>query len=89
MEKDVSAIEDMEKWLTSLPKNKPFFAFLFLDSVHSAIFPETEEFTVFKPYWKEVNQIKLSNDFDRTPISTDTRTPCTSRIKILLVPLIS
>lgn len=38
MEKDVSAIEDMEKWLTSLPKNKPFFAFLFLDSVHSAIF---------------------------------------------------
>lgn len=67
MEKDVSAIEDMEKWLASLPKNKPFFAFLFLDSVHSAIFPETEEFTVFKPYWKEVNQIKLSNDFDRTP----------------------
>lgn len=67
IEKDESAIEDMEKWLTSVPKNKPFFAFLFLDSVHSAIFPETEEFTVFKPYWKEVNQIKLSNDFDRTP----------------------
>ena len=67
MKKTNLQLEDMEKWLTSVPKNKPFFAFLFLDSVHSAIFPETEEFTVFKPYWKEVNQIKLSNDFDRTP----------------------
>lgn len=67
MEKDEACIHDMEDWVQKLPKDKPFFAFLFLDSVHAAAFPETEEFTVFKPYWKEVNQIKLSNDFDPTP----------------------
>lgn len=67
MEKDEASIRDMEDWIKKLPKDKPFFAFLFLDAVHAAAFPETEEFTVFKPYWKEVNQIKLSNDFDSTP----------------------
>ena len=67
LEKDESAIRDMEKWLKGLPKNKPFFAFLFLDAVHATAFPETEDNIVFKPYWKEVNQIKLSNDFDPVP----------------------
>lgn len=67
LEKDESAIRDMEKWLKGLPKNKPFFAFLFLDAVHAAAFPENEGNIVFKPYWKEVNQIKLSNDFDPVP----------------------
>ena len=67
MEKDEASIHDMEKWVQKLPKDKPFFAFLFLDAVHAAAFPETKEFTVFKPYWKEINQLKLSNDFDPTP----------------------
>ena len=67
IEKDENAIKDMEEWLKKLPSKTPFFAFLFLDAVHAAAFPETSEFSVFKPYWKEVNQIKLSNDFDPIP----------------------
>ena len=67
IEKDENAVKDMEEWLKKLPNKAPFFAFLFLDAVHAAAFPETSQFSVFKPYWKEVNHIKLSNDFDPIP----------------------
>ncbi len=67
IERDENAIKDFEAWLTSIPKSKKFFSFVFLDNVHAAVFPEDKENTVFKPYWKTVNQLELNNDFDPLP----------------------
>lgn len=66
LERDENAIKDFEDWLTKLPKDQKFFSFIFLDNVHAAEFPKGKEFEIFKPYWKEVNHLKLNNNFDRT-----------------------
>lgn len=66
LERDEAAVSDFETWLTQLPKDKKFFTFVFLDAVHASAFPETPENEVFKPYWKSVNQLELTNTFDPT-----------------------
>lgn len=63
---DQFAIEDFENWVKKLPKGKPFFSFIFLDSVHAYDFPKTPEHEYFVPYWKNINHMKLNNDFDPT-----------------------
>lgn len=64
LERDENAISDLSNWLKKRDPSSPFFAFLFLDAVHSTQFPEGKENEKFKPYWKNVNQLELSNDFD-------------------------
>ena len=66
LERDENAIYDFEKWLTTLPKGQRFFSFIFLDNVHASEFPIGKEYEIFKPYWKEINHLKLDNNFDRT-----------------------
>lgn len=67
IERDKAAIDDFTAWLKSLPKDKKFFSFIFLDNVHAQAFEGNPEDAPFQPYWKEVNQLKLSNSFDREP----------------------
>ena len=44
---------------------EPFFAFIFLDNVHAyQLDPHGEKH--FKPYWKSVNNLKLSSDTNPT-----------------------
>lgn len=65
VEADKFSVEDFEHWQSSLKKGQKFFGFIFLDSVHAYDFPKPE-FEVFKPYWKNVNHMELSNSFDPT-----------------------
>lgn len=67
LERDQAAVSDFGDWLKKLPKDKRFFSFIFLDNVHAAAFPENKENIVFQPYWKNVNQLELNNDFDPVP----------------------
>lgn len=67
VESDKFAVEDFEKWQQSIKNGKPFFGFIFLDSVHAYDFPREPKYEVFKPYWKNVNHLELSNSFDPAP----------------------
>ena len=67
VESDKFAVEDFEKWQPSLKNREPFFGFIFLDSVHAYDFPREPKYEVFKPYWKNVNHLELSNSFDPAP----------------------
>lgn len=67
VESDKFAVEDFEKWQQSIKNGEPFFGFIFLDSVHAYDFPREPKYEVFKPYWKNVNHLELSNSFDPAP----------------------
>ena len=67
VESDRFAVEDFEKWQQSIKNGEPFFGFIFLDSVHAYDFPMEPKYEVFKPYWKNVNHLDLSNSFDPAP----------------------
>lgn len=67
VESDSFAVEDFEKWQQSIKNGEPFFGFIFLDSVHAYDFPKEPKYEVFKPYWKNVNHLELSNSFDPAP----------------------
>ncbi len=67
IERDVFAVEDFETWEKDLPKNKPFFSFIFLDNVHNYEFPKDAAHTFFEPYWEVINHLELNNSFDATP----------------------
>jgi membrane-anchored protein YejM (alkaline phosphatase superfamily) len=66
-QRDDNAVEDFMLWHSQLPTNKPFFSFIFFDNVHAYDFPEEPQHTLFKPYWEEVNNLQLNNDFDPQP----------------------
>lgn len=70
VESDKFAVEDFEKWQQSIKNGEPFFGFIFLDSVHAYDFPREPKYEVFKPYWKNVNHLELSNSFDPAPYLT-------------------
>lgn len=66
--RDINSVEDFEEYLTKREKEKeerPFFAFVFLDTTHGYAHPK--EFKRFEPAWDEPNYLKLSNDMDPTP----------------------
>ena len=67
VESDKFAVEDFEKWQQSIKNGEPFFGFIFLDSVYAYDFPREPKYEVFKPYWKNVNHLELSNSFDPAP----------------------
>lgn len=81
LERDAAAIEDFEAFLQKLRRGDKFFSFIFLDNVHSYAYPEVgstmghaditaehNEYEVFKPTAKTLNQMEYSNDLDPTPI---------------------
>ena len=66
-QRDDNAVEDFILWHNQLPEGKPFFSFIFFDNVHAYDFPEDAAHTPFRPYWEEVNNLQLNNDFDPHP----------------------
>lgn len=66
-ERDQVSVDDFIAWQRGLPKEKPFFSFIFLDTVHACNVPEDEKFHVFKPFWQSVNQLELNSNTDPIP----------------------
>ena len=66
-ERDRRVAADMVEFLSDPARaHKPFFGFLWLNSVHSySVPPDAPQ--PFQPAWQEVNHMALGPDFDRTP----------------------
>ena len=62
-EKDESALEDWKNFMSNLKTGKPFFSFLFFDSIHAYDIPKDYP-KVFQPYWERVDHVKLNNNFN-------------------------
>lgn len=62
-ERDQDSVDDFEDWLTQRDPNQKFMSFMFLDSVHALDFPKGLD-VPYDDYWKEVDRLKLSPDFD-------------------------
>lgn len=67
VDSDAFAVEDFEKWQSSLKSGSRFFSFIFFDSVHAYSFPKVPKYEVFKPYWESINHMELNNSFDPAP----------------------
>jgi membrane-anchored protein YejM (alkaline phosphatase superfamily) len=66
-ERDRRVVADMVGFLSDPARaRKPFFGFLWLNSVHSYAIPPGYPLR-FRPSWREVNHMALGPDFDRTP----------------------
>lgn len=65
-ERDVESVDDFENWLGKLDSSKKFLSFMFLDSAHAVSFPDELEIP-YKDYWKTVDRLKLSPEFDPAP----------------------
>ena len=66
-ERDRRVVADMVGFLSDPARGKkPFFGFLWLNSVHSYSIPPDYPLR-FQPSWREVNHMALGPDFDRTP----------------------
>ena len=66
-ERDRYSVDDFIRWRNELPKDKPFFSFIFLDAVHACAVPDDPKYHVFKPFLSSVNQLTLTNDTDPVP----------------------
>jgi len=65
-ERDEIITRDMEQFIQQHDEEKPFFGFLFYDSVHANEIPEGEKL-LFQPSWDTPRYLKLSNDIDPEP----------------------
>lgn len=65
-ERDIRITEEWQQWLAKRDPQQPFFGFLFYDAPHGYSTP-TNYPNPFQPDWKEVNQMELGPDFDKTP----------------------
>ena len=65
-ERDVESVDDFENWLGKLDSSKKFLSFMFLDSAHAVSFPDELEIP-YKDYWKTVDRLELSPEFDPAP----------------------
>lgn len=65
-DRDIKITEEWRDWVTKRNNQRPFFGFLFYDAVHSYSTPANYS-NPFQPDWKEVNQMELGPDFDKTP----------------------
>lgn len=66
-ERDRRVSADMVEFLSDpARRQKPFFGFLWLNSVHSYSLPPDYPL-VFQPSWTGVNHLALGPDFDKTP----------------------
>lgn len=66
IDRDRESVADFEKWLLDRDADQKFMSFIFLDSVHAAAIPEELE-VPYKDYWKDLNHLELSPDFDPVP----------------------
>jgi len=65
--RDIKLTDEWLEWLDKQQNSdQPFFGFLFYDAPHSYSAPEGYP-EVFSPVWKDVNYLKLNNDFDPEP----------------------
>jgi hypothetical protein len=66
-DRDRRVAADMAKFLSDPARaERPFFGFLWLNSVHSYDYPADYP-TPFQPSWDAVNHIALGPEFDKTP----------------------
>ena len=65
-ERDLDALNDWEFFFAKLKDDKPFFSFLFFDSIHAYDIPKDYP-KIFKPYWERVDHVKLNNNFNPVP----------------------
>lgn len=66
-ERDRRVAADMAAFLSDPARaSKPFFGFLWFNSVHSYSIPPDDPMP-FQPSWSEVNHMALGPDFDKTP----------------------
>ena len=65
-ERDQDVNHDWMQWFEHHDKSKPSFSFIFYDSPHGYDFPDNYRHK-FQPYLKDVDYLKLNNDFDVTP----------------------
>ena len=65
-ERDTNITAEWQDWLGKRDVQHPFFGFLFYDAPHSYSTPNNYS-NPFQPDWKEVNQMALGPDFDKTP----------------------
>lgn len=68
VERDSNAIKNFEAWRNSLPRDKRFFGFIFLDNVHAYSFGKDVNFKPFEPYSDNFNPLKMKKGFDVTPL---------------------
>lgn len=66
IDRDRESVADFEKWLLDRDADQKFMSFIFLDSVHAVAIPEELE-VPYKDYWKDLNHLELSPDFDPVP----------------------
>ena len=65
-ERDTHITQEWQQWLAQRDSQRPFFGFLFYDAPHGFSTPANYP-NPFQPDWKEVNQMALGPDFDKTP----------------------
>lgn len=65
-ERDVESVDDFEAWLDKLDSDKKFLSFMFLDSAHAVDFPKELD-VPYKDYWKAMDRLELSPEFDPLP----------------------
>ncbi|MDX1318789.1 MAG: DUF3413 domain-containing protein, partial [Oceanospirillum sp.] len=65
VDRDREALRDFNLFLDKKPQDKPFFSFVFLDTVHNYEVPAG--YKKFEPQWERVDHVKLNNDFDPLP----------------------
>ena len=67
IDRDVESVEDFENWLSDRrDESQKFMSFVFLDSVHAVVVPESENLP-YKNYWEDLNHLELGPDFDPVP----------------------
>lgn len=64
--RDQEILNEWKNFTENISKEKPFFSFLFFDSVHGYDFPESYP-QPFQPIWKQINYFELNNNFDPLP----------------------
>lgn len=69
-QRDPAQADHFITWLDTLTKNKPFFAFLYLDAPH-ALYSYPEEFIRFKPSVNEINFMNINKKIDVIPFIND------------------
>lgn len=66
IDRDIESIEDFANWLSDRDASQKFMSFIFLDSVHAVAVPKSEKLP-YKNYWKDLNHLELSPDFNPVP----------------------
>ena len=65
-DRDIKITDEWQAWISKRNRQQPFFGFLFYDAAHSYSTPAGYS-NPFQPDWKNVNQMELGPDFDKTP----------------------